>query len=365
MESRPQHVEPEVNPLVEVQEHIRQRAEQLEEQYRSYGLTPESVRNRLLEIHEQLQKDIPDSLEFRDSLYVTPSDPLTMMERTFAENRRQGDLIDKKILTVAGGGDIPLVFALGQPEYVDSFDISIPGAFMTEAKIVAASVLSMTEYQKAFNPVDGYDEDSEDNHYTLIKPESYQKIRSLLTEQARTYFDTLLDTDTADLGSLRIQGNPNPMYRRAKFSEMQGFCEAPPINLYRLPERRNLPKKNRKFFLEDITSFDQERIEQYDYIFISNIGFSLDNQIPILRGLLQKGAKRIGFTIGGGEKGIRRSKDITVNYTAEKALEYEGVPLLPETTVHIDGLSIRIIFHDTYCLSDIPIYAEIWAEDNN
>jgi len=119
-----------------------------------------------------------------------------------------------------------------------------------------------------------------------------------------------------------------------------------------------------------------ETIASYDYIFISNIGFTLDAQIEIVKQLLDKGAKKIGITIGGSEDGITKNYEALIDETGRIAnmsqeekvvpsLEYNDIPLLPHTTVEIQRVTVRIVAHDVYFSDNtVPMYAEILSEDN-
>lgn len=127
-----------------------------------------------------------------NAFYVNSSDSLIALMRTKFEGKR--------VLTVSGSGEFSHAFINGGAEVVRNFDISAAAAFYSELRHVALCRLNMQDYiklldswiKKEHTSVEG--ESEEETQVPFIDLETYKKVESLLSDEAKKYFEILFQT---------------------------------------------------------------------------------------------------------------------------------------------------------------------------
>lgn len=134
------------------------------------------------EVARQRESDLRgEDFDYRFATYVNSSDSLHALARAPA-------LEGANVTTVAGSGDFPLIFAWRGCAVVSICDSSLGACALTELKIRSLSVLNYREYWTMFGTV--YKQG--DGSAPIFDRELYGRVRPLLSDQAREYFDTVL-----------------------------------------------------------------------------------------------------------------------------------------------------------------------------
>ncbi len=277
--------------------------------YRETGLTIDAVRQKLLRMKAK-DEDFERKREVliagdTESLYLNSSDSLRNLERLSFDG--------KKILTVAGSGDFPLAMIDRGASEVHVLDISMPGCFFSELKIIAARELSYKEYEKMFGTITPWERDRrEEEEYVapIFDVEIYKKIKPFLSEQAALYFDTIFTPGYEDLSKIHLKQSWLGLIADTLKHET-GFLR----HRYTKPgfwnEEEQLPIAIRVPFLGDADRFEglKKRINSvqwdvkqgdvkgidlgnYDLIYLSNVGYDEVYPHTACR-LIKRGARRI------------------------------------------------------------------------
>ncbi|MFH0818442.1 MAG: hypothetical protein V1898_00415 [Patescibacteria group bacterium] len=365
--------------------------------YNKDGLTVERMQEIIAEILTMkkandavINGNAPEASRTRmapeqDIYYTQPSDPLRLMQDVLSQP--EYSLEGKKVLTVAGSGDLPLFFLSMGAEQTDAFDISAIACVMTEAKLTAikSDCLSLEQYSDMFKIPDLSNLDEPENLETarvFFQADNYDALEPLLTPQAKQFLQLATDPETRTLlfsYDMENMGMPYEVFRDRQY--MGGIKLADIIPLLSNPElfakyQKSLQRQRSRIRKKSLFHMTRRDLAPYDYVFVSNIGFDKASIIFDLKNMLMKGVKRIGFTIQAGGQHRQENKNIMVNWNGE-ALPANEQPvknnqpiinmldqdLIPGTTVEMFGVNIRILCHDSSSPT-IPVYAEMRAEDN-
>lgn len=238
-----------------------------------------------------------DSIEGHpDVFYLNTSDGI---ETLYA----QCDVAGKKVLTVAGSGDVWQVFLLKGAAQLEICDISLPGVLWNEIKDVALRMLTFKQYQKMFS-LDGWNE-GRSGKVWLDFP-LYARLRSRLSPQAKIFFDTLCNFPKGDK---RVLSHPNRLFCRYRggFDERKED-ESPTMRYLQTVGTiiRDEASYNalqdlavRTPFVirrKDITSYLQEE-DIPDVVYLSNIYYDEFETVKLALQFLEIGAQRVIMTI--------------------------------------------------------------------
>ncbi|MEK9132316.1 MAG: hypothetical protein AAB606_01225 [Patescibacteria group bacterium] len=237
-------------------------------------------------------------------LYVNSSDPLKELPLK--------EVKGKRVLTVAGSGDIPSVFIDAGAAQVDIFDRSMTACLFTELKLRAVEVLSQNQFKALFGTAYPPDFDGKISIAILDKLKSgrrifdtelYQKVRPLLSQHARSFCDAVAqDPDGGHLSTLFYDDSDNIRYLRSRgvyrYRSKQGAylgehnwsSEQMPVCFQGKISEHEWSIRNKS--ISDPTL----DVGSYDLIYISNIGWRFDDILETVRNLLRRGAKKIWFT---------------------------------------------------------------------
>ncbi|MFO0703564.1 MAG: DUF3419 family protein [Patescibacteria group bacterium] len=229
-------------------------------------------------------------LSAKESFYLNPTDSLNNLG-TF-------DVEGKSVLTVAGSGDFALQFANSGAKQVEVFDYSLIALLYNEIKLVAASILSVSEFDKFINA--WKDRDS----HSFFDPIIYNNsIKENLSPQCQAFWDELTKEENMDV-----------LGKATDFASDHGFSIARP---------GSGRSKFTTFVPEHFTSIDGQSLSNSvnnceislkhsdlvsmikslemgasppDIAYISNIGFGIDRSLAYASKLKKLGVGRVIFT---------------------------------------------------------------------
>ncbi len=272
------------------------------ELYRSCGITVEGVRKIVRERMDKVEGKRGEKYwyvgwEDKEAVYTGSSDSLVKLWET-------ADVGNKRVLTVGGSGEFSQIFIDKQAEAVDILDVSMAGCFFNELKLVAAKELSYEQYIAMFNVVpavlDGKDWWEADYLPPMFDVNFYTLVREFLTPQARTYFDLVIGEDHTELfvpdknDAFSSSGGP-VRYRRSHgiddFKQSVPFLKNQEQYEHLQTQLRNTTSS---IFHGDITDPHSVSFGQYDYVYMSNVGYGRPT-LDIAKSIVHRGAKRVGF----------------------------------------------------------------------
>lgn len=351
--------------------------------YEQAGLTPKKITDSTVKIGEKLRARVgADTIPMSEGLYLTSSDSLHSLSKAQVK--------DQKVLTVAGSGEFAQVFASLGAEKVDAFDISPFACFMDELKWSAAKTLSFQDYRRFMRAealMDSRGNLSELMDAPVVDRDLYEKLRDSLTSQAQAYFDEILGGEYAqDFLPLR-HVDYHFHFRRSRTIE-EGYTKVPYLKDEKTWQafQDRIKDKQTKILCSDVN--DIPDFSDYDYCYISNIAYYRDEQMEVIRNMLRKGAKRIGFSMNVSEARLpywqnlidhqgnslqvedypltQKLKERRIAEMREKGpasvyfgkdTDWHGEPL--PGAIGIRAKIINLDFREDYC-----VYLEVTAEDN-
>ena len=275
---------------------------QVEGFYSARKITNDSIQKWLTELKANLGTN---HVRHEESFYITSSDSLESLYKI------EG-LKDERVLTVAGSGEFAQIFVDRGARQVDIVDYSLPACFFAELKVAAASNLSLEEYLKMFGTLDslsqrGRQHERSAENIPIFDRETYKhSLRSILSEQARTFFDFILASGNEDIATVQVV-HGDIVSSDKHWSGFLRFRENEAGKYESLSGR--LP------FLEDAAAYAefQEKMRQanitirwsdlvhdgingkeHDYVYLSNAtyGEQIKEGVKILKG----GTQRVGFS---------------------------------------------------------------------
>ncbi len=264
-------------------------AEQLESEYASSGLTAERVSCLMHSLADGLPGQTLTSIEDVSTvLYVNSSDPFGVLARTV-------DLAGRNVLTVAGCGDLPLLFVSKGCASIRVMDLSPFALFLTELKFLAVEQLSLIEYLRLFKLPE-----INDNTYCgpFFDEAGYESLRAWLSPPARTYFDLLRQPHYRMLATVNARDADNSRlvrhrlcYHPAAQQRIDAFLTE---NTYDLLKER-LCHTVLRVGLADIRELAAS--SRYEYVYLSNIGHLGDYQGKLAQAFLSGGSNTVGLTL--------------------------------------------------------------------
>lgn len=290
--------------------------------YLGSGITIEKAADILPHINEELEKEhkriqerIKETPDAKGTLYyyfmyhpeyafyLNSSDSLNTLYKAV-------DVKDQRVLTVAGSGDFSEIFAAKGASQVDVMDYSTPACFWNELKLVAAKHLDYEAYYAMFGPIDKV-RDKDLDYRKRIAPifdaDIYQYVSKYLSPQAQVFFDTMRQmrfaniflADVSDRESKHGQGVVR--FRGGKISRFEETKMPQEMPLLKNPTkykelRRAMKTLSWSVRQGDITRPDND-FSQYDFVYISNVGYRNEHIASTAYNALQRGAKRVGFTL--------------------------------------------------------------------
>ncbi len=202
----------------------------------------------------------------------------------------QIDLQNKRVLTVSASGDqIIEAYAMGATE-VESFDINILSAFVTDLKLTAVKTLSFEEYQKFLLRQD-QNNPNQLNSQALNK-KTYLKLRSQLNDSTQTFFDNLyqLFQDGSQIRESPIFNNQYDTNQLKTFSnkylQSKHYYEQAQLNL----RKGQIPSWTCSSVTELTKNFTDEK---FDVILLSNIADYAEAMFPNNSNYIQKFIKQV------------------------------------------------------------------------
>ena len=305
----------------------RYRAESpLDQCYARAGVTPATVRNRIEQFATRgyLVEDFDGQMSavelkrhhepshcaryHSDLLYVNSSDSF--------DNLYQGtEINDQPVLTVAGSGDLALAFIDRGAACVDVRDVSAPGLFLTELKLVAAAKLNYREYCTMFGTI--YDNSDLQNlasgeveiQRPIFDKAPYLRLRDSLSACARTYFDTVLEPQHEPMHSIKgevgsegkvsfVRHNFKALVRYRSMDFGDTLCMADRLPFLRDAEaygnlQAQLERAHWTLGIADLSK-QPEDLAKYGLVYSSNTGY--DKHLDVIRKLVAGGAARVAFT---------------------------------------------------------------------
>lgn len=228
-----------------------------------------------------------------DSFYLNTSDAIFALDRIKAE--------DEQVLCIAASGDTSQIFINNGAKSVELCDVSLPGILYNELKLAALRTLKFADYKKMF--------DIDENTENWLDPEIYDRLRPLLSTQARTFFDIIVEYPKKDSKLLhRSYWSSEFMKRRENlpigsvpFSYPQtigsivnssfGFGHG---DYALLQEKAKTAEVS--IHWRDINDYGTK----YDIkplVYISNLGYNPGQTAEIAKTFLGKGAKRVVFSV--------------------------------------------------------------------
>jgi hypothetical protein len=257
--------------------------QQLNSMYSTLGITAASI-DALLARHSNLENG-PEC----PAIYVNSSDPIAVIHRHV-------ELADKKVVTVAGCGDLPLLLLGKSCGSMTIVDCSMFALFLTELKIRAVEQLAATDYLRLFR----YPAISQNDYSGPFFDKSlYPAIRPQLSHPARAYFDGLLDASCHLLATVHPENRDNSALVRFR------YCY-PPSSRMRLPHimidgaYARLQERIRLTPIQ-LTLGDMRELtcgpSAFDYVYLSNIGYADGDQGSLAQRFLTFGSAVVGLTL--------------------------------------------------------------------
>ncbi|MFI3154533.1 MAG: DUF3419 family protein, partial [Methylococcaceae bacterium] len=262
-----------------------------EARYAESDITPEFLRNELRNIQYLLEQK--KHLDFEKTFYVGSSDPLEDMEKSFEDVR------GKRVTTVAGAGDFPLMFMNHGASRVDIFDVSPFAAFWTELKLQAACTFSYENYKHFFgnSDDDSYRSFCNKQKYPylqtteLFDPAFYPALRQHLTKQARTYFDLLQEPEFRNLFSPPKDADRYHHFAKKRGDGFVGGCVESPQAYRVLQERvRSTPWT---ISVQNLEEAAHTASAPDDIFYLSNIGIDARDILGCARRVHDAGYRHV------------------------------------------------------------------------
>jgi len=263
---------------------------QLEADYASSGITAERVASLLSGLADK--RPGHGALPIQDAsmaVYVNSSDPIGAISRHL-------ELRDKSVLTVAGCGDLPLLFISKACASICIADVSPFALFLTELKVRAVEQLLRADYFRLFMLPELNDNDFSG---PFFEGSLYRSLRASLSLPARTYFDMLHEPRYHFLATVNAQDVDNTKFVRHR------LCY-PPASRRRIDhvatdesysllreQVRNVPLR---LTTDDVHGLADTSL-QYDYVYLSNIGYLDDYQGTLARRFLLGGSRMVGLSL--------------------------------------------------------------------
>lgn len=166
-----------------------------------------------------------------------------------------------RIAVVSGSGDFPINTYLYGATMIDAVDISPVACLWGELKFAGLKTFNYDEFLSFFGTIGNL----------VLGPESfsfeqYHRLRGLLSETARHFFDQLI---TKEGRHQFLQ--PNAMFI-TKIWDMHALRRMNPyLQNEQLYEEARKAAKPTLFYPQDIRTFLKQRKERYDVIYLSNV----------------------------------------------------------------------------------------------
>lgn len=318
-------------------------------------MTPEFLRNELRNIQQILEEK--KELGFERAFYVGSSDPLQDMEKSFEGVR------GKRVTTVAGAGDFPLMFMNHGASRVDIFDVSPFAAFWAELKLQAVCTFSYENYKHFFG-------NSDDDSYRLFcdkqqypylhttelfDPAFYPALRQHLTKQARAYFDMLQEPEFRHLFAPPKDVNRHNHFAKKRGDGFVGGCIESP-QAYRILQEhvRSTPWT---ISIQDLKKAARTASTPDDVFYLSNIGIDARDILACARTVYHAGyrhvimsflneARQFGYPVERSRRYFLYDDETVGDYEAGKdpnkkqhsfktVSALAGIPLVPGSIVNL------------------------------
>ncbi len=252
--------------------------------------TPEEIADAFLREHENV-------------FYTSSSDAIEYLELAHVQGER--------LVTVAASGDATLALLRQSPASIEMCDVSVPGIFFNELKLLALRTLNYEDFQKMF--------------YTRWTRPSfdidlYQQLQSQLSVQARTFFDELLGAPTYDSDAAM---RPSPSFARSRAKSIIGDVVKTEDEYQKLQKQA----QQTRIILRRISIEQELQNKNVDVVYLSNVGYEPEVTGKIAKAFLKRGTKRVIAALDLTRKGYR--------------VDGEG----EEEVLHINAVSGRILGH--------------------
>jgi hypothetical protein len=253
-------------------------------EYLRAGLTVDQIASRLHDV--ETSESATSVSQHADALYVNSSDPIDVL-------LRHALVKGKRVLTVAGSGDFALIFLHGHCEALRIVDLSPYALFLSELKLRAVEALTYVEYCDLFLVPQIYENDY---HGPFVSRAPYWRLREQLSNHARAFFDFITDERNANSWQILkpCSGNSN-ILRFRTFYHPSGNVGL--RHVLRDPHTYSSIQKSLRstpcvLTLEDVSAVDAN----FDYVYISNIGYLHCRQGELIRKILDRGSATVGIS---------------------------------------------------------------------
>ncbi|MBU1034726.1 MAG: hypothetical protein ABH861_03050 [Patescibacteria group bacterium] len=161
------------------------------DRYEAQGITVEFAHELVELVEEKHGKGEYKGLSGQEHLevfYLNFSDAIELLEKHL-------DVRGEHVITVGGNSDFAKIFLEKGAQKIDIFDISLPAVFYNELCIVALKELNLEGYKDFVNfwkMNEGRKWEDRLDFLSVFDARIYKALRVFLSEQARTYFDELI-----------------------------------------------------------------------------------------------------------------------------------------------------------------------------
>lgn len=268
----------------------------------------------------------------------------------------QCDVAGKRVLTIGGSGDAWQVFLLKGALEIQVYDISLPGVLWNDIKDTALRTLTFKHYQQIFS-LEGWDE-ARSGKLWLNLP-LYKYLRSHISPQAKTFFDTLCNFPKGD--SL-VLAHPNKQFCRYRGygeqkengSTMVGYLQTVGTIVKDEESYNSLQTRAQETPINirrrDIATYLQEE-NVPEVIFLSNIYYDEFETVKLALKFFEIGSQRVIMTMVPNVIVTLKNTDGSLTmYPMESAKgkkneygekDFLDVPV--GTAIYLDGIKTRFL----------------------